>query len=80
MNLELRRAFHSGVMAALAVVYQADQETLAEEIVGLCDEAELLKVARAEDDPWLPNLRRTVRVLRHSRKAIIAAAKREESR
>ena len=61
---EYNQGFYAGVMSALAVVYEADQETTAEEIVRAVGAAPLLKTARANDDPWLSNLRGTVKFLR----------------
>lgn len=56
--------FHIGVLCALACVYNAGQETLAEEIVAVCGMDNLLRIATKEDDIYLPQLRETVRILR----------------
>ena len=40
------RAFHAGMIAALAVVHLYDERTLFDEIMGTVDEAELVAVAR----------------------------------
>lgn len=56
--------FYSGVLAALGVVYLQDAETLAEEIVGTVGAKELLRVAKRNEDPWLPNLKATIRFLK----------------
>ena len=58
--------FSCGVMVALGFIYDADQETLAGEIVSAIGASELLKVAKANDDIFLPNLRKTVNSLRRS--------------
>jgi len=60
--------FHAGVMAALAIVYQFDAETIAEEIVRACSHEKLVSVARREDDPWLGNLRATIREVNRKRR------------
>ncbi len=56
--------FYHGVLAALAVVYEADAETLAEEIVREVGASDLLRVAQANEDPWLPNLQHTANYLK----------------
>jgi len=56
----------SGVLIALGIVYSMDSDptaTLAQEIVGACSPRDLLRVAKAENDCYLPLLRRTVRSL-----------------
>lgn len=60
--------FYSGVLVALGCVYFADEETLAEEIVGTVGEKELLRVAVAEEDCYLPNLKRTIAFLKSRRR------------
>lgn len=55
--------FHSGVLAALACVYDAGQEVVAEEIVAAVGAAALLRIAKREDDMCLKDLRKTVRFL-----------------
>lgn len=59
-----RDDFYCGVMAALAIVFDAGEETLAEEIVRSVGTLNLLRVAKREDDPWLKNLRATARELK----------------
>ncbi len=54
----------SGVLIALSHIYGADEEALAEEIIRAVGERELLKVAIAEEDYCLPQVRRTIRFLR----------------
>jgi hypothetical protein len=65
--------FYCGVMAALGVIYQAGEETLAEEIVAAVGASSLLRVAKREDDVWLPDLKATVRFLAR-RKTLRASA------
>jgi hypothetical protein len=60
-------AFLLGVLVALGCVYAADEETTAQEIVSAVGAASLVRVAKAEDDPYLPNLRKTIRFLRSIR-------------
>lgn len=50
----------SGALCALAVVYEHDQETIAEEIINLFNPTDVLRVASEEDDYILPKLRRTI--------------------
>ena len=52
-----------GILMALAPVYQMDAETVAEEIVGICDECELLRVAKETHNPVLLPLWKTVQFL-----------------
>lgn len=56
--------FINGVLIALGCIYQHDAETLAEEIVTLIGASSLLRVAKANDDVYLPNLRKTIRFLK----------------
>lgn len=60
--------FHAGVLSALAVIYQHGEDTIAEEIVWACGAAELLRCAKDNDDPWLPDLKRTIRHLQEKKK------------
>lgn len=53
----------SGVLIALAFVWQAGAETLAEEIVGDVGAKDLLRVAKNEQDCYLPQLRKTIAFL-----------------
>jgi len=55
--------FFCGVLAALGVVYSADEETTAEEIVRMAGGYSLLRVAKKNQDCYLPNLRKTVRTI-----------------
>lgn len=52
-----------GILIALGVIYQCGAETVAEELVKACDEKALLRIAKREGDPYLKNLRQTVRFL-----------------
>ncbi len=64
---ELDDAVLSGVLIALGVVYTNENDptaTLAQEIVGTVGAAGLLRVAKKEEDCYLPQLRKTVRSLR----------------
>ena len=65
--------FYSGVLAALAIVYAAGEETTAEEIVRAVGSARLLSVAKQEDDMCLKDLRKTVRFLSSRRPALAKA-------
>jgi len=56
-------AFSAGVLAALGVVYDAGEDSLAEEIVYACGARETLRVAKAQGDPYLPSIKRTVKEL-----------------
>ncbi len=58
--------FHLGILVALGVVYAHDAETIAEEIVDACGAKELLRLAKQEEDPCLPHLRKTVFCVRKS--------------
>lgn len=60
--------FYAGVMAALGVVYAHDDETVAEEILKECDVNHLLRVAMKNDDPYLPNLKATMKFLKGRRR------------
>lgn len=56
----------SGVLIALGIVYTSDADptsTLAQEIVGQVGPADLLRVAKKEQDCYLTKLRKTVRSL-----------------
>ena len=64
MKREHKDWFLCGVLAALGCVYAADGETLAEEIVRAVGATSLLRVARKNEDVYLPNLRHTTRMLR----------------
>ena len=60
--------FINGILVALGVVYIHDAETLAEEIITLVGASALLRVAKDNDDVYLPNLRKTVRFLKERQK------------
>ena len=67
---EREDAIFSGVLIALGIVFNCDPDptaTLAQEIVGTVGSANLLRVAKQEDDCYLPQLRATVRSLRPAR-------------
>ena len=61
-------AFMCGVLAALGVVYDYDEETVAEDIVKAVGASGLLRVARANEDIFLPNLRKTINETRRLRR------------
>lgn len=63
-NYRGKDQFLCGVLAALGCVYAADEETIAEEIVNTIGASALLRVARANEDCFLPNLRETIRFLK----------------
>ena len=67
MTHQIKDDFLCGVMAALGHIYEVGQETIAEEIVSAAGAAGLLRVANANDDIYLPNLRKTVNELRRRR-------------
>jgi hypothetical protein len=67
MNRQQKEAFMCGILAALGFIYAADEETTAEEIVSASGPYALLRVARKNEDCYLPNLRKTIRFLRESR-------------
>lgn len=54
----------SGVLIALGCVYLFGAEGAAEEIVGTVGADELLRVAKAEEDCYLPQLENTISFLR----------------
>jgi hypothetical protein len=58
--------FNVGVLTALGVVYTHGAETIAEDIVRACDAKQLLRAARDNGDPWLKDLKRTVRFLKET--------------
>jgi len=60
----------SGVLIALGIIYYSDAESLAEEIVGTVGATDLLRVAIAENDTYLPNLRKTIQFLKPSRRKL----------
>ena len=60
--------FLCGMMAALGHIYEFGQETIAEEVVKAAGTAGLLRVAKANDDIFLPDLRKTVNTLRSRRR------------
>jgi hypothetical protein len=53
-----------GVLIALGCVYEAGAETIAEDIIKLVGPVGLLRVAKKEQDLYLPNLRKTIRFLK----------------
>lgn len=61
--------FEMGLLWALEVVYAHDAETIAEEIVGACDTRALLRVARREEVPRLPDLLRTIMTIGTSKRS-----------
>ncbi len=61
--------FLCGVLAALGCVYDADEETLAEEIVYETGASALFRVAKVNEDYFLPNLRKTIKFLRERKAA-----------
>jgi hypothetical protein len=61
---EVEAAFHGGTLAALDVIFLADQPTLAEEIVNATDADALLRHARSDSYHNLPALIRVIRELR----------------
>ena len=61
-------AFLLGVLVALGCVYAAGDEVCAEEIVWTVGATSLLRVAKAEEDPCLRDLRKTIRFLRSQEK------------
>ncbi len=61
--------FYEGVLCALAVVYEADGETIAETVVRTVGARELLSIARKIKDPWLSNLQKTIRFLKEQDRA-----------
>jgi hypothetical protein len=69
--------FFCGVMSSLAIVYQADAETIAEEIVRATGASELLRVAKVNDDPWLTKLRKTATAVRVRNQAATRSARAE---
>lgn len=52
INREIDVSFYRGILAALAVVYAADQETLYAEIVASVDKKKLIASASCEDLEW----------------------------
>jgi hypothetical protein len=63
-------AVHSGVLMVLGVVYNFEPDptaTLTQEIVGSFSSADLLRVAKQEQDCYLPLLRKTIKSLRRPR-------------
>ena len=64
MTHQIKDDFLCGVMAALGQIYECGQETIAEELVKATGAVDLLRVARANDDIYLPNLRKTARELK----------------
>ncbi len=60
--------FICGVLSTLGFVYAAGEETIAEEIVSSSHPYTLLRVARREEDIYLPNLRKTIRFLKQREK------------
>lgn len=74
LEREKKDAVYSGVLIALANVYEADVETLAEEIVGTVGASELVRVATAEEDYILPQLKKTIAFLK-SRTSVIRKQK-----
>lgn len=65
---EIKDARLSGVLIALGCVYACDAEGAAEEIVGTVGAKDLLRVAIAEEDCYLPQLRNTIAFLKPIRK------------
>ena len=66
-------AFFGGVLVTLAIVYEFDEETVAEEIVRRIGPSSLLRVAKVNEEPCLPRLRKTVREVIRLRKIRSAA-------
>lgn len=61
---DVKDARLSGVLIALAMVYDAGIETLAEEIVGTVGADDLLRVAIREKDYKLKDIRKTIAFLK----------------
>jgi hypothetical protein len=57
-------AFHIGICVALAVIYDAGAEGIAEELIGCCGAGNLLRVARKNAEPCRADLIKTVRQMR----------------
>ncbi len=62
--------FLCGVLAALGFVYDAGEETTAEAIVSATGPYALLRVAKENEDIFLPNVRKTIYFLR-GRRAVV---------
>jgi hypothetical protein len=60
---EWNYGFLCGVLLALGHVYSVDDETVAEAIVSDVGKYALLRVAKKNEDCYLPNLRKTIRFL-----------------
>lgn len=70
---EWDEGFSAGVNAALAVVYDSGEDTLAEEIVRNCGSTNLWGVARRNEDPWVPKIRATIREIQRKRRLVTSA-------
>jgi len=57
------RGFYNGVLVALQCIYEAGNNTTAEEIVVAVGAAGLLRTAKRDDDICLQKLRKTIRFL-----------------
>ena len=68
MNRAETDAFYAGVLVALGCIYDAGYATITEEIIAAVGSPYgLLRVARKNEDPCLPQLRKTVRYLQQRR-------------
>lgn len=78
MTNEETEAFHRGMLAALALVASADQQTLFDEIVESTDAAELVAVARKDGQMAMSGLQRYGYGKKYPNPAPVALALREQ--
>lgn len=62
--------FLCGVLSALGCVYDLGQETVAEDIVKAVGASGLLRVAKVNEDIFLPDLRKTINFLTSQRRRV----------
>ena len=69
MNKQETESFYCGVLVALGCVCMAGEDSLAEEIIKTVGSPyRLLRIARENEDPWLPELRQSIRYLQEQKK------------